>query len=155
MSPLRSASAHGAPSVTNWKSKRGHQQAWRSWPAAIPRASLYNRHARPKAPCNAAPLGWAAIRNHRHKSSFLLAMLSVYCLQIKLPRTDNHTYFPYTLHCGHSPKIQSSYPGLLYAICNGLWVSSYTCIHAPFLGMGSLKNRVQSLWLQHMLSNCP
>lgn len=57
--PLRSEFAHGAASVKNWKSKWGHQQAWRSWPAATPRASLYNRHARPKAPCNAAPLGWA------------------------------------------------------------------------------------------------
>lgn len=58
---LRSEFAHEASSPKDWKARWRDHKAWWSWRPVIPQASLYNHHARPRAPCNAAPVGWAVV----------------------------------------------------------------------------------------------
>lgn len=59
--PLRSGFARGAAFGKGWKVKSRGRKAWQSWQAATPPAALCIHHARPRAPCNAAPLGSAAV----------------------------------------------------------------------------------------------
>jgi hypothetical protein len=73
--PLRSEFARGASFVMDWKVKLGDQKAWQSWQAAAPQAALCSRHARPRAPCNAAPLDLAAGESHRQELCFMPATL--------------------------------------------------------------------------------